>query len=59
MTAAPLLRATPRPATHIYSVGFGNLRRVSTRRPGRAVLTCIHRTPTAKPGQPSRLLLIS
>lgn len=53
------LHYAARPGAHIYSFGFGNLWRISTRCPGSPVLPCIHRAPATRPGQPPRLLLIS
>lgn len=42
-----------------YLFGLGNMWRIATQCPGSPVLPCIHRAPTTRDGDASRLLLIS
>lgn len=49
----PISQAQP------YSFGIGNLWRIAVDYPGSPVPPCIHRAPVTRPGQQSRLLLIS
>lgn len=47
------------PGAAPYSFGIGNLWRIAIAYPGSPVLPCIHRAPLTRPGDPTRLLLIS
>lgn len=42
-----------------YTFGVGNLWRIAIAHPESPVAPCIHRAPSTRPGDPSRLLLIS
>jgi len=47
------------PGARPFSFGLGNLWRIAVEWPGSPVPPCIHRAPNTRPGEPSRLLLIS
>jgi hypothetical protein len=53
------LHYTALPDARPFSFGLGNLWRVAIEYPGSPVPPCIHRAPATRPGQPSRLLLLS